>query len=226
MYKRCLLGAAILGLAGAVHAEFRLFADDEAERQEPRPAEIAGARVHYADAPVFLERGVASEARIVPESATAVPIEEALHRLLPRGWTATLDASARAFEVSWRGGESWLAIVRGIAQCIGTDALVDWAHDTVVIGPQVRDAWVLEPGSLRANLERWASRAGWRFQWAVPWKQDLTVPHSAVLPLGLDIQGAVNLVVESYRQERVLNLKAEFYEGNLLIVLRCDAGGC
>lgn len=224
MPTRIAIGLTSLVLVAAAHAELRVFLEQKTER--PPPAEIAGERVRFADPPLFLHRGVPRPARRVPEGGRQVPVEQALRELLPRGWTATVDKNARDFAVSWRGGDSWVALVRGIAYGLRADTLIDWARNTVIMGARVRNAWVLESGSLRGNLAAWARRAGWHFQWAVPGYQDLSVPYPAVLPLGLDIRAAVSAVVDSYRKQQVLNLKADLYETNLLIVLRCDKAGC
>ena len=146
--------------------------------------------------------------------------------MLPGYWSASIDASARNFAVSWQRGYPWLSIIRSIGQTAQIDILVDWPERKLVIGLQVRDAWILKTGSLRANLQRWAQQAGWHWQWQVPHHDDLTVAYPTVLPLGMDFPTAIHTVLSSYRRAGVLNLKADLYTHNQLLILRCDRRGC
>lgn len=210
----------LLSIALTAQAELELFISGDAG------AVIQGERVVFAKPPLFLERGTREAATLVPEPGRNVPLRDAVRQLLPVGWKARLHPAVEPYSVNWEGGYSWLSILQSTLGQIGADALVDWSRQEVVIGPEVRRAWVLTPGSLKDNLRAWAERAGWHLRWEVAGYADLTVPFPTVLPLGLDMIGAVRAVVDSYRQTQMVNLKADFFTLNQVMVLRCDQGGC
>lgn len=218
----------LLGVCSGAWADFRVLLMQEPDlTQPPVGAVIEGQQTRWASAPVFLQRGVpAAVVQTLFNSQSRVPLIKALPQLLPTGWQAKIHPSYRNFVVSWTAGTPWVEVIRGIAHAIGADAMVDWSQRQVVFDPGVRDVLVLQQGSLKAALGRWANDNGWRLHWNVRRYPDLTVPFSEAMPFGMDLREAVANVVQSYRARKQINLKADFFQSNLLLELRCDAGGC
>lgn len=227
MWRAPVFGLLTLGVAWSAQAEFRLLIDEADIHAVPRkPAIIQGQQARYADMPRLLQRGVPVETRVVFKPAQQLSINEALAQLLPMGWTAQVHPAWQNYAVSWPAGERWSDVLAGIGQKLGADMLIDWSQRRVVLDPAIRNAWVLRGKSLRENIERWARQAGWHFRWQIQGYRDLTISVDSVLPLELTLQQALEHIVKSYRYEQIINLKADFFESNLTIVLRCDQGGC
>ncbi|MHD0644550.1 TcpQ domain-containing protein [Pseudomonas aeruginosa] len=164
-----------------------------------------------------------------------VPLKAALENLVENrfAWTIVIEPGLESQKVSWSNASSWRDAVEQIGRTGGLIVKISEDSKRIVatrsesmasqLSASGSSVWSLKQGvGLRENLVAWGKLAHWEVQF-VGTEINYPVDHSATLVGQFEGKGGVVDRLMMATQSREVPLKATFYKGNRVVVIR-EAG--
>lgn len=161
-----------------------------------------------------------------------VPLFVAFDKIIPdsKSWTIHFDSGLESFPVDWEGGNDWEGVLKAISEQNDVDISVNYEEMAIGVAREsglafhlakkIPQVWRLETDkSIRGNLEVWAQKAGWKVAWDKKLRIDYPVVFNATFTGKFEGKGGVvDQLIISLKDEDV-PLKANFYQGNSVVVI-------
>lgn len=162
-------------------------------------------------------------------SGSEVPLDMAVGLIAPDDWKTAIDPGLETIAVSWQGSD-WKETLARVGKENGFQVYFNDHEKALGISKSLNIAkhlasrsnqiWRLSKNfSVKENLSKWASDAGWEVHWDSKLEYDYAVSHDAVFTGPFYGQGgAVDQLLSSIGSSRQ-SIAATFYTGNNVVLI-------